>query len=282
MEPGNVGQHESEGSSQQAQTAIGTRDIDKVLASMAQQSEQQVEFMLSQTQQAIAAVSGIGLLEKFKNLFTTRFEGSVNPIDAENLLRGVERVLVAMRPLVPQVITWERFVNAFNNQYFPEAYRFEQEAAFVTLEQEKEKMTIPEYEAKFSALSRYASDLVDTNEKKCRRFKAGLETNVRTRLISYKQENFADLVDVGRKVGKDVEQMLKREQFKKSKSEAGQASQASKSGAYYKSGSKFQHLKGQSDSKQQSGQRQVASRPSIGRGGSSSGRGTPFQCYRCG
>ncbi|KAH7848706.1 hypothetical protein Vadar_006433 [Vaccinium darrowii] len=74
----------------------------------------------------------------------------------------------------------------------------------------------------------------------------------------------------------------KQEQSKKSKTEAGQASQASKSGRYYKIGSRFQHLKGQSESKQQSGQGQSASRPSMGRGGNSSGRGTSFQCYRCG
>ncbi|KAH7855338.1 hypothetical protein Vadar_023846 [Vaccinium darrowii] len=210
------------------------------------------------TQQASATVSGTGLLERFKKLFPAEFDGSINPVDAENWLKGVERVLVAMgvtdeqrvtlatfnlkgealiwweaiqrqltaplpgvHPLVPQVITWERFVKVFNDQYFPESYRFEQEAAFITLEQEKEKMTVPEYEAKFNALSRYASDMVDTDEKKCRRFKAGLERNVRTRLTSYKQANYADLVDMARKVGKDVEQMLdKREQSKKSKMEA--------------------------------------------------------------
>jgi len=110
-------------------------------------------------------------------------------------------------------------------------------------------MTVPDYEAKFNALSRYASDLVDTDEKKCRRFKAGLETNVRTRLTSYRHESYADLVDMARQVGKDVEQMLnEREQIKRIKTELSQASRASKFGGYYRSDSKFQHQKGRNDS----------------------------------
>ncbi|KAH7856456.1 hypothetical protein Vadar_001580 [Vaccinium darrowii] len=292
MEPGNGDQHEGEGSGQ------GIRAIERILAAMARQSEQHTAFMLWQNQQATAAGSGTGLLEKFKKLFPTEFEGTINPEDAENWLKTVERVLMAMgvtdeqkvtlatfslkgeallwweasqrllsaplpdvQPLVPQVITWARFVQAFNDQYFPEAFKFEQEAMFITLDQEKGKMTVPEYEAKFNALSRYASDLVDTDEKKCRRFRAGLERNV----------------------GKDVEQMLnEREQVKRIKTEASQASRASKFGGYYRSDSKFQHQKGRNDSKQQSGQGQGTSRPSMGRGGSSSGRGTSFQCYRCG
>ncbi|KAH7839881.1 hypothetical protein Vadar_009924 [Vaccinium darrowii] len=314
MEPGNGDQHEGEGSGQ------GIRAIERILAAMARQSEQHTAFMLWQNQQATAAGSGTGLLEKFKKLFPTEFEGTINPEDAENWLKTVERVLMAMgvtdeqkvtlatfslkgeallwweasqrllsaplpdvQPPVPQVITWARFVQAFNDQYFPEAFKFEQEAMFITLDQEKGKMTVPEYEAKFNALSRYASDLVDTDEKKCRQFRAGLERNVRTRLTSYKQASYADLVDMARQVGKDVEQMLnEREQVKRIKTEASQASRASKFGGYYRSDSKFQHQKGRNDSKQQSGQGQGTSRPSMGRGGSSSGRGTSFQCYRCG
>ncbi|KAH7846338.1 hypothetical protein Vadar_012677 [Vaccinium darrowii] len=295
MESGNGDQHEGEGSGQ------GIRAIERILAAMARQSEQHTAFVLWQNQQATTAGSGTGLLEKFKKLFTTEFEGSIHPVDAENWLKGVERVLVAMavtdeqrvtlatfslkgealvwweaiqrqltaplpgvQPPVPQVVTWERFVKAFNDQYFPEAYRFEQEATFIALDQKKEKMTVPEYEAKFNALSWYASDLVDTDEKKCRRFKAGLETNVRTRLTSYRHESYANLVDMARQVCKDVEQMLnEREQIKRIKTEASQASRASKFGGYYKSDSKFQHQKGRNDSKQQSGQGQVTSRPSI-------------------
>ncbi|KAH7835041.1 hypothetical protein Vadar_022305 [Vaccinium darrowii] len=55
-------------------------------------------------------------------------------------------------PTVPQVVTWERFVKGFNDHYCPESYRLEQEIAFTRLEQGT--MTVPEYEARFAALSR--------------------------------------------------------------------------------------------------------------------------------
>ncbi|KAH7865392.1 hypothetical protein Vadar_005987 [Vaccinium darrowii] len=308
MESGNGGQHEGEGS--------GTRDIDRVLAAMARQSEQQAAFMLWQNQQVIAAASGTGLLERFKKLFTAEFEGTVDPADAENWLKSVERVLVAMgvtdeqkvtlatfslrgealvwweaiqrlmtaplpnvQPSVPQVITWTRFVKAFNDQYFPEAYQFEQEAAFINLK--REGMSVPEYEAKFHALSRYAPDLVDTDAKKCRRFRLGLDADVGAGLTSFRERDYADLVDMARKIGKDVERKAsEREQYKKSRTETGQGSQASKSGGYYKGESEFQHLKGQSGFKQPSGQ--GVSRQSMGKESGSSGGAGSYQCFRCG
>ncbi|XP_058208197.1 uncharacterized protein LOC131321211 [Rhododendron vialii] len=198
---------------------------------------------------------------------------------------GSQRLLSAplpgIQPPVPQVITWARFVRAFNDRYCPETYRFQQEADFINLKQGS--MSVAEYEAKFNALSAYATDMVDTEEKKSRRFRGGLEDNVRTRMMIYKEKDYADLIETTKKIGKDVEEMFsKREQSKKGKFEARQASQGGKSSAFHRGGGEFQHLKGQSEGKQQGSQSYEASKPSFGRGSSSSGRGTPFQCYRCG
>ncbi|XP_058224986.1 uncharacterized protein LOC131334124 [Rhododendron vialii] len=102
-------------------------------------------------------------------------------------------------------------------------------------------------------------------------------------MTSYKEKDYADLIETTKKIGKDVEKMFsKREQSKKSKFEARQASQRGKLGGFYRGGGGFQHLKGQSEGKQQGSQSYEASKPSFGRGSSSSGRGTPFQCYWCG
>ncbi|XP_058201231.1 uncharacterized protein LOC131315981 [Rhododendron vialii] len=144
-------------------------------------------------------------------------------------------------------------------------------------------MSVAEYDAKFNALSAYTTDMVDTEEKKGRRFRSGLGDNVRTRITAYKEKDYANLVETANKVGKDVEEMFeKREQTKRSKTAANQVRQASKSGGDYKCGSRFQHLKGQSDFKQQSGQGQEVSKQSVSREGGSSGRGTFFRCFRCG
>ncbi|KAG5566802.1 hypothetical protein RHGRI_002370 [Rhododendron griersonianum] len=84
---------------------------------------------------------------------------------------AIQRLLSAslpdVQPPVPQVITWSRFVKAFSDCYCPEMYRFQQEAYFINLKQGS--MSVAEYEAKFNALSAYATDMVDTGEKKGRR-----------------------------------------------------------------------------------------------------------------
>ncbi|KAI8571791.1 hypothetical protein RHMOL_Rhmol01G0146400 [Rhododendron molle] len=132
-------------------------------------------------------------------------------------------------------------------------------------------MSVPEYEAKFNALSAYAADMVDTDENKGRRFKSGLEENVRTRMTLYKEKDYADLIETTKKVGKDVEEMFsRREQSKNSKIEARQASQRGRSGGFYRGGGRFQHLKDQSEGKQQCSQGYEAK----------SGKG--FKCFRCG
>lgn len=158
--------------------------MDRILAAMAHYTERQAEYMQWQTQHVAAAVARTWLLERFKKLFPTEFEGTINPEDAENWLKAVERVLEAIgvsneqkvtlatftlkgkalewweagkrlllaplpnvQPPVAQVITWARFVKAFNDQYIPKSYRFEQETAFINLKQEG--MTVSEYDAKF-------------------------------------------------------------------------------------------------------------------------------------
>ncbi|KAH7854180.1 hypothetical protein Vadar_011106 [Vaccinium darrowii] len=230
-------------------------NADRVLAALAQFTERQAEFMLWQNTREMARDSGTGLLERFKKLFTVEFEGTVLPSDVEEWLKAVERVLDAMGvtdaqrvtlatfslkgearnwwealkrqltaplpgvvPAVPQVVTWERFVRGFNDQYCPESYRLEQEAAFIRLEQVT--MTVPEYEARFAALSRYAPELVDTDAKRCRQFRLGLNPDVFKGLITFRERDYADLVDMARRTEKSLHNCGdKQESNKKSKTE---------------------------------------------------------------
>ncbi|KAH7851763.1 hypothetical protein Vadar_016257 [Vaccinium darrowii] len=213
-------------------------------------TERQAEFMLWQNTREMAWDSGTGLLERFKKLFTVEFEGTVSPSDAEEWLKAVERVLDAMGvtdaqrvtsatfslkgearnwwealkrqltaplpgvvPAVPQVVTWERFVRGFNDQYCPESYRLEQEAVFIRLEQDT--MTVPEYEARFAALSRYAPELVDTDAKRCRRFRLGLNPDVFKGLITFRERDYVDLVDMARKTEKSLHNCGDKQESKK-------------------------------------------------------------------
>lgn len=140
--------------------------------------------------------------------------------EARNWWEALKRQLIAplpgVVPAVPQVVTWERFVRGFNDQYCPKSDRLEQEATFTHLEQGT--MTIPEYEARFAALSRYAPEMVDTDANRCKQFRQGLNLDMCKRLITFRERDYADLVDMARKTEKSMHNYRdKQESNKKSK-----------------------------------------------------------------
>ncbi|KAG5549120.1 hypothetical protein RHGRI_014480 [Rhododendron griersonianum] len=125
---------------------------------------------------AIERGTGTGLLERFRKLFTTEFGGSVIPGEAKEWWKSVVRVFDAMggtartwwealqrqltaplpgvTPVVRRVVTWERFVQGFNDQYCPQSYQLRQEANFTHLVQGD--MTVSEYEARFAECGQHA------------------------------------------------------------------------------------------------------------------------------
>ncbi|KAH7842109.1 hypothetical protein Vadar_001570 [Vaccinium darrowii] len=294
-------------------------DADRVLAALARFTERQAEFMMWQNTREMTRDSGTGLLERFKKLFTVEFEGTVSPSDAEEWLKAVERVLDAMEvtdtqrvtlatftlkgearnwwealkrqltaplpgvePAVPQVVTWERFVKGFNDQYCPESYRMEQEAAFIRLEQGT--MTVPEYEAKFAALSRYALEMVDTDAKRCRRFRLGLNPNVLKELVIFRERDYADLVEMARKAEKSLRDCRDKSEFNKRSKTEGAAF-----GRFGGSNSRGGQQRSQSFGNQSSGRTAGGSsgwwKGKAGQGANKqavSGSTTTNHCFNCG
>ena len=150
------------------------------------------------------------VIEKFRKLQPPSFEGSKDPLVAEEWIRELEKIFsllecsdshkvscatymlkegashwweMTMRTLNidKNKITWERFKEVFNEKYFPQSLRDEKEAEFIHLTQGK--MSVTEYERKFEELSRFAPHLVDTEARKAKRFQMGLKPEVR-RLLS--------------------------------------------------------------------------------------------------
>ncbi|KAG5552780.1 hypothetical protein RHGRI_010769 [Rhododendron griersonianum] len=78
-------------------------------------------------------------------------------------------------------------------------------------------MTVPEYEVRFGKLSKYAPDLVNTEAKRCHRFRKGLSSKVTTRLTTYEKEEYALLVEMAKRVENDYND--NRESYKKNKTE---------------------------------------------------------------
>ena len=61
-----------------------------------------------------------------------------------------------------------------------------------------------EYESEFASLSRFAVELVSTNEHRCQRFRHGLNGGITSRIISFRERDYVDLVDMASRIGKDI------------------------------------------------------------------------------
>ncbi|GFY92626.1 hypothetical protein Acr_08g0010220 [Actinidia rufa] len=112
--------------------------------------------------------------------------------DARRVARAAENVEA------PDIenLTWAEFEKMFENQYFPESYREQLRDKFEKFEQGN--MTLSEYITQYQALSRFAPELVNTEEKKCRRFEKGLHSSVRRLVMSSRLKVFTEIVELAR------------------------------------------------------------------------------------
>ncbi|XP_058217483.1 uncharacterized protein LOC131328567 [Rhododendron vialii] len=95
-------------------------------------------------------------------------------------------------------LTWVEFETIFEEQYFPETSRDQLREQFEKLEQGS--MTVSEYAQKFQSLSRFAPELVATEERKCRRFEKGLHNTVRRMVMVQRKMKFSEVVECARSI----------------------------------------------------------------------------------
>ncbi|XP_058217472.1 uncharacterized protein LOC131328554 [Rhododendron vialii] len=118
--------------------------------------------------------------------------------DARRMTRVVNRI---NEPDVEN-LTWAEFEELFENQYFPETYRDQLREQFEKLEQGN--MTVSEYATKFQSLSRFAPELVASEERKCRRFEKGLHPYIKLLVVSQRIGRFSEIVECARSVENPV------------------------------------------------------------------------------
>ena len=61
-------------------------------------------------------------------------------------------------------------------------------------------LTVEEYEKKFLDLSRFATSVVGNERERCRRFEEGLQFEIRTTVTASRYTEFAEVVEVARRV----------------------------------------------------------------------------------
>ena len=103
------------------------------------------------------------------------------------------------------IITWERFSYLFLEKYFPRYMENKMELKFLELKQGT--LSVAEYEAKFTELSRFVPELVNTEEKRARRFQQGLKQWIQNRVAILEITDYATLVQKASIVEEGSDQM---------------------------------------------------------------------------
>ncbi|MQM18962.1 hypothetical protein Taro_051963 [Colocasia esculenta] len=80
-------------------------------------------------------------------------------------------------------VAWDEFVRLFRAKFVPEHIQDRMEQEFLSLAQGS--MTVLEYEARFSELSKYAPHIVADERRKTKKFVMGLKPSLRTRLVAF-------------------------------------------------------------------------------------------------
>jgi hypothetical protein len=93
----------------------------------------------------------------------------------------------------PKSISWQEFKNSFRSHHVPLGVMKLKKKEFEDLKQGS--MTVSEYATRFTQLSHYAPNKVDTNEKKQDWFLNGLNDGLAYVLEAHDFVNFQDMVD---------------------------------------------------------------------------------------
>ncbi|MQL71678.1 hypothetical protein Taro_004013 [Colocasia esculenta] len=80
-------------------------------------------------------------------------------------------------------VAWDEFVRLFRAKFVPEHVQDRMEQEFLSLAQGS--MTVLEYVARFSELSKYAPHIVADECRKTKKFVMGLKPSLRTRLMAF-------------------------------------------------------------------------------------------------
>ncbi|RVW18432.1 Transposon Ty3-G Gag-Pol polyprotein [Vitis vinifera] len=141
--------------------------------------------------------------------------------EADHWWRMTRRLLEDQGP-----ITWRQFREAFYKKYFPDSVRRQKVGEFIRLEQGN--MTVAQYEAKFTELSRFSPQLIATEEEKALKFQDGLKPYLKNKISILKLGVYSEVVDRALIAEKDNEELhqYREQQRKRNRSDGAHGNQA--------------------------------------------------------
>ncbi|XP_042012001.1 uncharacterized protein LOC121760386 [Salvia splendens] len=111
-----------------------------------------------------------------------------------------------MNPARREALTWNEFKEEVYNKYIPMRYSQAKIVEFHTLKQGS--MTVTEYDRALCEMTRYAPELVDTDEKMAENFHSGLRHEIRVAVASHRGVTYSEILSCAL----DVEEALPKDE----------------------------------------------------------------------
>ncbi|XP_071925688.1 uncharacterized protein [Coffea arabica] len=108
--------------------------------------------------------------------------------------------------------TWANFMTEFNAKFFPPLIQEKKEDEFIRFRQGTQ--TVAEYESHFTRLSKFAPELIITEQRRIRRFIQGLNVEIQKDLAVAQLSTFSDAVEKAQRV-EDARLQVRNFQTKK-------------------------------------------------------------------
>ena len=94
--------------------------------------------------------------------------------------------------------TWMNFTREFNAKFLPPLVQEKREEDFIKCKQGL--LSVAEYEALFTKLSRFAPELVATEQRRIRRFVQGLDLEIQESLAAVQVNSFSDIIEKAQRI----------------------------------------------------------------------------------
>ena len=119
-------------------------------------------------------------------------------------------------------VTWEFFLDEFKKHYMGRIYLNNMRREFHNLKQRQ--MSVTEYQREFTRLSKYAPEILVSEEEKCRRFEDDLNDHIRARVTAFFHEDFSKIVTCALNVERIKKEERERKDKRQGKKNPGQSS----------------------------------------------------------
>ena len=119
-------------------------------------------------------------------------------------------------------ITWKFFLDEFKKHYVGRIYLANMRREFHNLKQRQ--MSVTEYQREFTRLSKYAPEILVSEEEKCRRFEDGLNDHIRAHVTAFCHEDFSKIVTCALNVERVKKEERERKDKRQGKKNLGQSS----------------------------------------------------------